>query len=73
MILNAPGHVITDKLLFDMNDEKTHDGKVFYTEETPRGIYQVKENVNHIDSALDLELLCNAAVLNKNEFTEMFK
>ena len=73
MILNAPGYVITDKLLFDINDEKTKDGKLYYTEETPRGIYQVKENVNHLDSSLDLELLFNAAVLNKQEFTEMFK
>ena len=73
MILSASGDVITDKLLFDVNDEKAQDGKIFYTEETPRGIYQVKENVNHLDSALDLELLFNAAVLNKQEFTEMFK
>ena len=73
MILNASGEVITDKLLFDVNDEKSEEGKVFYTEESPRGIYQVKENVNHIDSALDLELLFNAAVQNKQEFTELFK
>ena len=73
MILNAPGDVITDKILFDIDNEKSQDGKVFYTEETPRGIYQVKENVNHIDSALDLELLFNAAVQNKKEFTEMFQ
>lgn len=73
MILNAPGHVITEKLLFDVDNEKSQDGKVFYTEETPRGIYQVKENLNHVDSALDLELLFNAAVQNKNEFTELFK
>ena len=73
MILNASSDVITDKLLFDVDDQKAQDGKVFYTEETPRGIYQVKENVNHIDSALDLELLFNAAVQNKQEFTELFK
>ena len=73
MILNASSDVITDKLLFDVNDEIAQDGKIFYTEETPRGIYQVKENVNHIDSALDLELLFNAAVQNKQEFTELFK
>ena len=73
MILNASGVVITDKLLFDVNDEKSEEGKVFYTEESPRGIYQVKDNVNHIDSALDLELLFNAAVQNKQEFTELFK
>ena len=73
MILNAPTDVITDKLLFDVNDEKSKDVKVFYTEETPRGIYQVKENPDRIESSLDLELLFNAAVLNKNEFTELFK
>ena len=73
MILNASGDVITDKLVFDTNDEKTKEGKLYYSEETPRGIQQVKENVNHIDTPLDLELLFNAAVLNKQEFTEMFK
>ena len=73
MILNTSGDVITDKLVFDTNDEKTKEGKLYYSEETPRGIYQVKENVNHIDTPLDLELLFNAAVLNKQEFTEMFK
>lgn len=73
MILNASTYVITDKLLFDVNDEKSEDAKVFYTEETPRGIYQVKENPNHVESSIDLELLFNAAVQNKKEFTEMFK
>ena len=73
MILSASSDIITDKLLFDIDNEKSQDGKVYYTEETPRGIYQVKENVNHLDSSLDLELLFNAAVLNKQEFTEMFK
>lgn len=73
MILNASTDVITDKLLFDRDDQKSTDGKLFYTEETPRGIYQVKENLNHVDSALDLELLFNAAVQNKKEFTELFK
>ena len=73
MILNAPGDVITDKLLFDVDDQKAQAGKLYYSEETPRGIYQVKENVNHVDSALDLELLFNATVQNKKEFTELFK
>ena len=73
MILNASTDVITEKLLFDVDDQKAQDGKVFYTEETPRGIYQVKENLNHVESDLDLEQLFNAAVLNKKEFTEMFQ
>lgn len=73
MILSASSDIITDKLLFDIDNEKSQDGKVYYTEETPRGIYQVKENLNHVDSALDLELLFNAAVQNKKEFTELFQ
>jgi len=73
MILNASTEVITDKLLFDTDDKKSKDGKVFYTEETPRGTYQVKENLNHVESSIDLELLFNAAVQNKKEFTEMFQ
>jgi ABC-2 type transport system ATP-binding protein len=73
MILNASTDVITNKLLFDVNDEKSKEGKLYYTEETPRGNYQVKENTDHIESPLDLELLFNAAVQNKKEFTELFK
>ena len=89
MIFNAPCDVITEKLLFDRDNEITNkykeemekegkaemvkEGKLYYTDETPRGVLQVKENVNHLDSSLDLELLFNASVLNKNEFTEMFK
>ena len=73
MILNASSDVITDELLVEVDDQKAQDGKVFYTEEMPRGIYQVKENINHTESSLDLELLFNAAVQNKQEFTELFK
>lgn len=73
MVLNASTFEITGKLLFDVDDTKSAEGKIFYTEESPRGNYQVKENVNHIDSNLDLELLFNAAIANKNEFTNLFK
>lgn len=73
MLLNASTYEITQKLLFDVDNAKSAEGKVFYTEETPRGNYQVKENVNNLDSSLDLELLFNAAILNKNEITNLFK
>ncbi|MCR4857938.1 MAG: ABC transporter ATP-binding protein [Bacteroidales bacterium] len=73
MLLNASTYEITQKLLFDVDDTKSAEGKVFYTEETPRGNYQVKENVNNLDSNLDLELLFNAAIINKNEITNLFK
>ncbi len=73
MLLNAPSYEITRKLLFDVDDMKSSEGTVFYTEETPRGSYQVKANVNGIDSNLDLELLFNAAISNKNEISNLFK
>lgn len=73
MVLNASTFEITEKLLFDVDNTKCSEGKTFYTEETPRGIYQVKENANQIDSTLDLELLFNAAISNKNEISNLFK
>ena len=73
MLLNASSYEITQKLLFDVDNTKSAEGKVFYTEENPRGNYQVKENVNHLDSSLDLELLFNAAISNKNEISNLFK
>lgn len=73
MLLNASSFEITEKLLFDVDNTKSAEGKIFYSEESPRGIYQVKENVNHIDSTLDLELLFNAAISNKNEISNLFK
>ena len=73
MIINAPTYEITDKLLFDVDDTKATDGQLFYMEETPRGIYQVKENLHHLDSNLDLELLFNATINNKKEISNLFK
>ncbi len=73
MVLNASTYEITEKLLFDVDDMKSADGQVFYTEETPRGNYQVKENVNHVESNLDLELLFNAAMANQQAIINLFQ
>ncbi len=73
MLLNASTEKITQKLLFDVDNTKLPDGEIIYTEDTPRGIYQVKENVNHLDSNLDLELLFNAAIFNKQAISNLFK
>lgn len=73
MVLNASTYEITEKVLFDVDNTKTTEGTVLYTEESPRGAYQVKENVHHIDSNLDLELLFNAAMNNKNAIINLFK
>ena len=73
MILSASTDVITKKLFFGLDDGGASGGRVFYTEETPKGKNQVKENLNHKESSLDLEMLFNAAVHNKKEFTELFQ
>lgn len=73
MVLNASTYEITEKLLFDVDNTKTTEGAVLYTEESPRGAYQVKENVNHLDSNLDLELLFNATMMNKKAIANLFK
>lgn len=72
--LNATTDTITEKLLFDVDDQLSTDGEVFYTEETPRGVCQVKENVHQLDSKLDLEILFNAMVNgNKESIVKLFK
>lgn len=73
MVLNASTYEITQKLLFDVEDTKTTEGTLLYSEDTPRGAYQVKENVNHLDSNLDLELLFNATMMNKKAIANLFK
>lgn len=73
ILLNASTYEITQRILFDVDDTRTTEGTVFYTEETPRGNYQVKENVNGIDSNIDLELLFNASMVKKNEISNLFK
>ena len=70
---NSKNITFLDPVVRINSAEMVKEGKLYYTDETPRGVLQVKENVNHLDSSLDLELLFNASVLNKNEFTEMFK
>lgn len=73
MVLNASTSEITEKLLFDVDDMKSTDGQILYTESSPRGTYQVKENVDRLESNLDLELLFNAAMANQPAIINLFK
>ncbi len=73
ILLNASTYEITDKLLFDLDDTKSTEGELLYAEESARGIYQVKENVHHLESNLDLELLFNATMHNKQAVSNLFK
>lgn len=73
MVLNASTSEIIEKLLFDVDDMKSTDGQILYTESSPRGTYQVKENVDRLESNLDLELLFNAAMANQPAIINLFK
>lgn len=73
MVINNSTYEITEKLLFDVDSMKSSNGQIFYEEETPRGTYQVKENVDHVESNLDLELLFNATLMNKQAISNLFK
>lgn len=73
IIMNASTDVICDKLYFGTEDQLNENESVFYSEDTPRGMYVVKENTQHQDSHLDLELLFNAAVSNSDKFKSMFQ
>lgn len=73
IIMNAGCDEITDKLLFDVDNERAGEENTIFSEETPRGTYQVKKNPEHIESKIDLELLFNAAIFNKDVITNIFK
>ena len=57
--------------LSDQGKPRQYESRVFI--EMVLRNYQVKENVNNLDSSLDLELLFNAAIMNKNEISNLFK
>ncbi|MCQ2286377.1 MAG: ABC transporter ATP-binding protein [Bacteroidales bacterium] len=73
IILNSSTAEITDRLLFDIDNQKSDTDDILYSEETPRGDYQLKRNSQHIESSLDLELLFNGTLYNQNAIKEIFK
>ncbi len=73
IILNEPNEKITEKLRFKLHDDSDREESVIYKEETLQGIWIVKENLEKIDSKLDIELLFNAMVSDKKRIKEIFK
>ena len=63
---------ITNKLLFKVYDKNEKDASVIYSEDDLRGFYQVRENLNHEESKLDIELLFNSVHANKRRIKEIF-
>ncbi|MDR3339998.1 MAG: ABC transporter ATP-binding protein [Candidatus Symbiothrix sp.] len=73
IVFNESIDVITDKLSFKVYDTNEKDDSVIYFEDNLRGYYQVRENLNHEDSKLDIELLFNSILANKKRIKNIFK
>jgi len=69
---NLPIEEITKKLLFRVADRNEKDESVIYSEDTLRGLYQVCENKTGEESKLDIELLFNAIISDKERIIKLF-
>ncbi|MFT3753510.1 MAG: ABC transporter ATP-binding protein [Paludibacter sp.] len=72
IVFNQPIEEITKKLLFRVADRNEKDDRVIYSEDTLRGLYQVCENTTSEESKLDIELLFNAILTEKNKIVKLF-
>ena len=72
ILLNAMAEDRTDKLCFKILDENGTDEPILYREDNIRGDIVVTENIHHIETNLDIELLFNAVMMNKNRINELF-
>ncbi|GHV43503.1 ABC transporter ATP-binding protein [Bacteroidia bacterium] len=72
ILLNESNDSITEKLFFQFEDDDDNS-PILYQEDSLKGILAVKENSQHRDSKLDLELLFNAVLSNNQRIKEIFK
>jgi ABC-2 type transport system ATP-binding protein len=73
ILVNNSIEVIAEKLVFKtMNELPANDETILYMEDNIRGSLVVAENKHHEDSKLDIELLFNAAIANKQKVKEIF-
>jgi len=72
IVFNESIEGITKKLLFKVYDKNEKDETVIHSEETLRGYYQVRENITGEESKLDIELLFNAIIKDKNRIKQLF-
>jgi ABC-2 type transport system ATP-binding protein len=73
ILLNHSVEEITNKLVFKMIEEQPkNDESILYMEDNIRGCLVVAENKQQEDSKLDIELLFNAVMYNKEKIKEMF-
>ncbi|MDR0368744.1 MAG: ABC transporter ATP-binding protein [Bacteroidales bacterium] len=73
ILLNSSTEEITQKLTFKTVDKKPEeDETILYSEDNIRGCLLVAENKHNEVSNLDLELLFNASIANKQKINEIF-
>ena len=72
VILNESAETITQKLAFEVMEESENDTHILYAEDNVRGKIVVRENTLQKDTKLDIELLFNAVMLNKQKIQQIF-
>ena len=72
IVFNQPIENITKKLLFRVADRNENTEGAIYSEDTLRGLFQVCENKTGEESKLDIELLFNAVLVEKNKIVKLF-
>jgi ABC-type multidrug transport system, ATPase component len=72
IVFNEPIENISQKLLFKVVDRNETDETVIYSEDSLRGLYQVRENTTGEESKVDIELLFNAIFADKKRIKNLF-
>lgn len=63
---------IEEKLLFKVSDRNSPDQQAIYSEDTLRGLYQICKNTTGESSKVDIELLFNAIVCEREKVYSQF-
>jgi len=72
IVFNESIESIAKKLLFKVVDRNETDDTVIYSEDSLRGLYQVRENTTGEESKVDIELLFNAIFADKKRIKSIF-
>ena len=72
IILNESAETITEKLAFEVIEDAENDTSILYEEDNVRGKLVVRENTHQKETKLDIELLFNAVMLNKEKNQHIF-
>lgn len=73
ILLHASVEQITEKLCFKNLTQAEHPERILYSESSFRGLSAVLENTDNEPSKVDLELLFNAALLDKERIRHIFR